>query len=78
MRGIKQGVRSTKQKWTAETITTEDGKEITIPLRKHNDIYICVEDAKETMYTDQTGQFPVQSRKGNKYIMILCEIDSMS
>ena len=28
------------------------------------------------MYTDQTGAFPVTSKKGNKYIMILCEIDN--
>ena len=28
------------------------------------------------MYTDQTGVFPVTSKKGNKYIMILCEIDN--
>ena len=26
------------------------------------------------MYTDQTGAFPVTSKKGNKYIRILCEI----
>ena len=28
------------------------------------------------MYTDQNGSFPVTSKKGNKYIMILCEIDN--
>ena len=28
------------------------------------------------MYTDQTGAFPVTYKKGNKYIMILCEIDN--
>ena len=28
------------------------------------------------MYTDQTGAFPITSKKGNKYIMILCEIDN--
>ena len=28
------------------------------------------------MYTDQTGAFPIISKKGNKYIMILCKIDN--
>ena len=28
------------------------------------------------MYTSQTGAFPVTSKKGNEYIMILCEIDN--
>ena len=28
------------------------------------------------MYTDQTGAFPVTTKKGNKYIMIICEIDN--
>jgi len=49
---------------------------VTIPLKKHHDIYVRVEDAKETIYTDQTGAFPVRSRGGNRYIMILCGMDS--
>jgi hypothetical protein len=28
------------------------------------------------MYTDQTGRFPANSSSGNKYIMVLFEIDS--
>ena len=54
----------------------EGGEELTLPLNKHHDIYVRVDDARETMYTDQTGAFPVQSRKGNKYIMVLCEVDN--
>ena len=54
----------------------DNGETLTIPLQKHQDIYIAINDAKETMYTDQTGAFPVTSNKGNKYIMILCEIDN--
>ena len=53
-----------------------NGETLTIPLKKHQDIYKAINDAKETMYTDQTGAFPVTSKKGNKYIMILCEIDN--
>ena len=28
------------------------------------------------MYSDQTGKFPVQSRRGHNYIMIICYVDS--
>ena len=76
MRNIKQGIRSTKQKKKATTIITETGEEITIPLKKHHDIYVRIDEAKETIYTDQTGAFPVRSRSGNRYIMIRCEMDS--
>jgi hypothetical protein len=30
------------------------------------------------MYTDQTGRFPVISRRGNKHIMVLYDYDSNS
>lgn len=33
-------------------------------------------DVRETIFSDQTGQFPTQSQKGNKYIMVMVEIDS--
>jgi hypothetical protein len=29
-----------------------------------------------TMFSNQTGQFPMQSQRGNKYIMVMVEIDS--
>ncbi|KAL7516095.1 hypothetical protein ACHAWF_000024, partial [Thalassiosira exigua] len=67
---------STKQKKEQVTVKLEDGQELTLPTRKHNDIYVSVEEAKETIYTDQTGAFPARSRKGNRYIMVLCEIDN--
>ncbi len=31
---------------------------------------------QETMFLDQTGQFPTRSQQGNKYIMVMVEIDS--
>jgi hypothetical protein len=30
----------------------------------------------KTMFSDQTGQFPTQSQQGNKYIIVMVEIDS--
>ena len=74
MRSIKQGIRSTKQKTMQEIITAETS--IVKPLRKHQDVYVKIEIAKDTIYTDQTGAFPEQSKSGNRYIMILCEMDS--
>ena len=74
MRNVKQGIRSTKERKT-ETVIKE-GVELTQPLRKHNNVYVRIDDAKETIYTDQTGAFPVRSRNGNRYIMIMCEMDS--
>jgi hypothetical protein len=33
-------------------------------------------DVRETIFSDQTGKFPTQSQRGNKYIMVMVEIDS--
>ena len=57
MRSIKQSIRSTKVK-TVRTII-RDGLSTVKPLRKHQDIFIQVEEARETIYTDQTGAFLV-------------------
>ena len=59
------------------TYQLDNGETLTIPLQKHQDIYVKINDAKETMYTDQTGAFPVTSKIGYKYIMILCEIENV-
>ena len=75
MKSVKEGIRSTKVKTPPTKVKLEGGEDLTIALKKHNDVYIKVRDAQETMYTDQTGAFPLRSRKGNRYIMILVEID---
>jgi hypothetical protein len=31
---------------------------------------------RETMFFNQTGQFPTRSQQGNKYIMVMVKIDS--
>jgi hypothetical protein len=35
-----------------------------------------VYDAKVTMYSDQTGMLPAVLSKGNKYVMVLHDVDS--
>jgi hypothetical protein len=71
MRQTRQGVRSTK-------VIDEDallGPQIQ-PGVKHKDVYLRVFDAtKKTMYSDQTGRFPITSARGNKYIMVAVELD---
>jgi hypothetical protein len=44
--------------------------------KKVRDVYTKVYDVRETVFSDQTGQFPTRSQRGNKYIMVMVEIDS--
>ena len=68
----RQGVRSTKQKDFQEPDTSNKiGK-------KERDVYAKVVDLldpKETIYTDQTGAFPVTAQSGARYIMGMVTID---
>lgn len=44
--------------------------------KKEQDIFLKTYDVRETIFSDQTGQYPTTSQRGNKYIMVLVEIDS--
>ena len=44
--------------------------------KKVLDVYIKTYDVRETTFSDQTGQFLTRLRSGNKYIIIMVEIDS--
>ena len=71
MKQTKQGVRSTK-------IVDEDAMLGFNPQPgvKHKDVYLMVFDAtKKSMFSDQTGKFPITSARGNKYIMVAVELD---
>ena len=70
MRQVRQGVRSTKEK----VIVPNDNDEI-VPRRKQHDIYVRVDQVKDTIYTDQTVKLPITSSRGHKYITIMCEND---
>ena len=39
------------------------------------DIYTKLYDTRNTVFSDQTGKFPTESHSGNKYIMVMVEID---
>jgi hypothetical protein len=72
MKKQRQNVRSTKVK---ETLNQEEDDTPQSPKKKEHDVYIRISNAEETMHTDQTGRFPANSSSGNKYIMVLVEID---
>ena len=44
--------------------------------KKIRDICTKVYNVRETIFSDQTGQFPKRLLRGNKYIMLLVEINS--
>jgi hypothetical protein len=66
----RKNVRSTKPKPLEEIHTNQ------LRGRKVKDIFVKVYDVRETVFTDQTGQFPTRSKSGNKYIMVMVDIDS--
>jgi hypothetical protein len=44
--------------------------------KKVCDVYTQTYMVRKTMFSNQTGQFPIQSLHGNKYIMVMVEINS--
>ena len=40
------------------------------------DFYTKVYDTRNTVFSDQTGRFPTRSKRGNKNITVMVEIDS--
>ena len=68
----RKNVRSTKQK--QQLLKTCDTS--CLKGKKEWDIYIKVYDVRETIYSDQTEQFPTRSFSGDKYIMGMVDIDS--
>jgi hypothetical protein len=68
----RKNVRSTKAKPTPlETCDTSQ-----LHGKKVRDVYTETDMVRETMFSDQTGQFPTRSQRGNKFIMVMVEIDS--
>ena len=44
--------------------------------KNERDVYTKVYDVRDTLFSYQTRKFPTQSRQGNKYVMVMVEIDS--
>ncbi len=68
----RKNVRSTK----AKTAPLEICGTSQLQGKKVRNIYINTYMVCETMFSNQTGQFPTRSQRGNKYIMVMVEIDS--
>ena len=59
--------------------STENGKTYEFPHdhgSKTNNIFLKLYNASEKIYSYQTGRFPIISRKGSKYVMIVYEYNS--
>ncbi len=44
--------------------------------KKVRNVYTKTYKVLKTMFSDQMGQFPMRLQQGNKYIMVMVEIDS--
>ena len=69
---IKKIFRSTKPKRTPLKVP----KTGTLKGHKERDVYTSVYEVSNTVFSDQTGQFPTSSQQGNKYTMVMVEINS--
>ena len=65
-------MRSTHEKPTQLEVSDTT----TLRGRKMCDMNTKVYDVRNSIFSDQTGQFQQQSRRGNKYIMVVVEINS--
>jgi hypothetical protein len=84
MKGQRQGVGSTRQK-TIDYIVAKE-KHIKIEpgaknanqshIKWHEDMFIKIVDLANTIYSDQTGAFPLNSQHGNRYIIFAIHIDA--
>ena len=66
--------RSTKRNEAIEEADTSGTSNV-----REQDVYTKVADIPGltgTIYTNQTGQFTITSRSGNKYVMVMVPIDS--
>ncbi len=72
MHSQRQGILSTKQK----TLDVFPDIPTPPPHESKRDIFIHVYELKKTMYSNQTGHFPQVSSLGNKYIMVIQDVDS--
>jgi hypothetical protein len=83
MRGARQGVRSTKP--TGFSALGEDSKPPPLTrLEKKGDIFVTHYEVGQdgrltnTMFSYQTGAFPVVSSRNNSFIMVVYHVDSNS
>jgi hypothetical protein len=69
MKKKRQNVRSTKQ-----TMLPNGDDTVQHSLSKHH-LLVKVVNAHNTVYTDQTGNFPIQSSRGKRLLMLFYDVD---
>ncbi len=70
----RKNVRSTKEKPAPlETCNTSQ-----LHGKKVRNVYTKTYKVRETMFSNQTGQFPTRLQQGNKYVMVMVEINSIA
>jgi hypothetical protein len=74
MQRQQQGVRSTKKK----ALDVSPNTPTPPPHESKRDVLICIYKLKETMYSNQMGLFLQVSSLGNKYIMVIHDVNSNS
>jgi hypothetical protein len=72
MRGQQQGVRSTKKK----TLDVFPDTPTPPPHENKKDIFIHIYELKKPMYFNRMGLFPQVFSLGNKYIMVIHDVNS--
>jgi hypothetical protein len=72
MNQTRKNVRSTKAKHQP----FEESNTTSLQNNKVQDMYVKTYDVRETIYSNQTGKFPTQSKSGNNYIVVMVDIDS--
>ncbi len=83
MRGARQGVRSTRPS-VFSTLGEESEPPHILAIEKKGDMYTKIyelgqdERLSNTMFSNQTGEFPFVSSRINKFIMIVHQVDSNS
>jgi antitoxin (DNA-binding transcriptional repressor) of toxin-antitoxin stability system len=73
MNQMRKNVRSTKPKQQPLEVCNTAAS---LKGQKVQDVFVKTYDVRETIFSDQTGKLPTQSQRGNKYIMVMVEIDS--
>ena len=70
----KRGARGTSVSNT--NLVFEETNVSQLKVKKIQNVYTRVYDVRNTVFSDQTGQFPMRSQQGNKYIMVMVKINS--
>ena len=68
----RKNVRSTNPKHTPLKVP----KTAALQGHKARDVYTSVYEVRNTVFSDHTGQLLTRSQRGNKYIMVMVEVDS--